>query len=62
MNVAMILAGGRGSRVGADVPKQFIEIFGRPVLSYTIERFQRHAEIDAIDVVCRKGFQRSQAF
>lgn len=57
MNVAMILAGGRGSRVGADVPKQFIEIFGRPVLSYTIERFQRHAEIDAIEVVCRKGFE-----
>ena len=31
MNVAMILAGGRGTRVGADVPKQFVEVLGRPV-------------------------------
>lgn len=57
MNVAIILAGGRGTRVGADVPKQFIEVLGRPVLSYTIERFQNHPEIDAIEVVCRKGYE-----
>ena len=57
MNVAIILAGGRGARVGADVPKQFIEVMGRPVLSYTIERFQMHPEIDAIEVVCRKGYE-----
>lgn len=57
MNVAIILAGGRGTRVGADVPKQFIEVLGRPVLSYTIERFQRHPEVDAIEVVCRKGYE-----
>lgn len=57
MNVAIILAGGRGTRVGADVPKQFIEVLGRPVLSYTIERFQGHPEVDAIEVVCRKGYE-----
>ncbi|WP_322151755.1 IspD/TarI family cytidylyltransferase [Paratractidigestivibacter sp.] len=57
MNVAIILAGGVGSRVGADVPKQFIEVLGRPVLSYTIERFQQHPEVDAIEVVCRKGYE-----
>ena len=57
MNVAIILAGGRGTRVGADVPKQFIEVLGRPVLSYTIERFQNHPEVDAIEVVCRKGYE-----
>lgn len=45
MNVAIILAGGRGTRVGADVPKQFIEVLGRPVLSYTIERFQDPSEL-----------------
>lgn len=57
MNIAIILAGGVGSRVGADVPKQFIEILGRPVLSYTIERFEQHPEVDAIEIVCRKGYE-----
>ena len=57
MNIAIILAGGVGSRVGADVPKQFIDILGRPVLAYTIERFEHHPEVDAIEVVCRKGYE-----
>ena len=57
MNTAIILAGGVGSRVGADIPKQFIEVVGRPVLSYTIEAFDRHPEIDSIEVVCRKGYE-----
>lgn len=54
MNVAVILAGGVGSRVGANRPKQFIEVLGKPVLAYTIEVFQNHPEIDAIEVVCHK--------
>lgn len=57
MNVAIILAGGVGSRVGADIPKQFIEVLGRPVLAYTIERFEQHSKIDAIEVVCRHGWE-----
>ena len=56
-NVAIILAGGRGTRMGADVPKQFVRVLGRPVLSYTIERFQRHPEVDIIEVVCRDGWK-----
>ena len=52
MNIAIILAGGVGSRVGADRPKQFIEILGKPILVYTIEKFQKHPKIDAIEVVC----------
>ena len=55
MNVPIILAGGVGSRVGADRPKQFIDILGKPVLVYTIEAFQNHPEIDAIEVVCIKS-------
>lgn len=55
MNVPIILAGGVGSRVGADRPKQFIDILGKPVLVYTIELFQNHPEIDAIEVVCIKS-------
>lgn len=56
-NIAIILAGGRGTRMGADVPKQFVCVLGRPVLSYTIERFQRHPEVDIIEVVCRDGWK-----
>ena len=55
--MAVILAGGVGSRVGADVPKQFVEVEGRPVLSYTIERFDAHPEVDAIEVVIRAGWE-----
>ena len=52
MNVALILAGGVGSRVGAKIPKQFIEVLGKPVLAYTIEAFEKHPDIDAIIVAC----------
>lgn len=55
MNTAIILAGGVGSRFGADRPKQFVEVLGKPILVYTIEIFQNHPEIDAIEVVCVKS-------
>ena len=56
MNTAIILAGGVGSRVGANVPKQFIEVNGKPVLVYTIEIYQKHPEVDAIEVVCHAKY------
>ena len=56
MNVAIILAGGVGNRVGAGIPKQFIEILGKPILAYTIEPFNQHPDIDAILVVCVKPY------
>ena len=57
MIIAIILAGGIGSRIGADRPKQFIEILNKPVLAYTIEIFQKHLEIDAVEVVCHKSWK-----
>lgn len=51
MNIAIILAGGVGSRMGADRPKQFIEVLGKPVIRYTLKTFQRHPDVDAIEVV-----------
>ena len=54
MIIAMILAGGVGSRVGAGKPKQFVEILGKPVLAYTIDIFQKHPNVDAIEVVCHE--------
>ncbi|MCR5466231.1 MAG: 2-C-methyl-D-erythritol 4-phosphate cytidylyltransferase [Lachnospiraceae bacterium] len=52
-NVAVLFAGGIGKRMNSgDVPKQFLEVFGKPILVYTIEAFQNHEEIDGIVVVC----------
>jgi 2-C-methyl-D-erythritol 4-phosphate cytidylyltransferase len=57
MNYVIILAGGIGSRLGAQVPKQFVEVLGKPVIAYTMEHFQRHPKIDAIELVCVDGYQ-----
>lgn len=56
MNVAVIIAGGSGTRMGYDIPKQFININDKPILIYTLEGFQKHPEIDAIEVVCIDGW------
>lgn len=57
MITAIILAGGVGSRVGAGRPKQFVEILNKPVLAYTVEIFQNHPKIDAIEVVCHRSWK-----
>ena len=49
MNYAVIIAGGSGNRMGQDIPKQFINVYDKPVLIYTLEGFQRHPMIDAIE-------------
>lgn len=52
-NVAVIFAGGTGKRMGIDdIPKQFLEIAGKPIIIHTIEKFDNHPEIDGIVVVC----------
>ena len=56
MNYALIIAGGSGNRMGQDIPKQFINVYDKPVLIYTLESFQRHPMVDAIDVVCLDGW------
>lgn len=55
-NIALIIAGGVGARMGQDIPKQFINVNDRPVIIYTLEAFQKHPEIDAIEVVCLDGW------
>lgn len=53
MNIALIFAGGVGSRMeGAKLPKQFLELGGKPIIAHTIDHFENHPEIDAIVVVC----------
>lgn len=55
-NVAVILAGGNGSRFGADMPKQFLVIAGKMIIEHTIEAFERHPLIDEIVLVSRADF------
>ena len=56
MNIALIIAGGIGARMHQDIPKQFINVYDKPVIIYTLEAFQRHPNIDAIEVVCLDGW------
>ncbi len=56
MNTALIIAGGAGNRMGQDIPKQFINVYDKPILIYTLEGFQKHPQIDAIEVVCLSGW------
>ena len=55
--IALITASGIGARMGQDIPKQFINVHDKPVLIYTLECFEKHPEIDAIIVVCLKGWE-----
>ena len=56
MNIAIIIAGGSGQRTGQDIPKQFINVYDKPILIYTLEGFQKHPQIDEIGLVCLDGW------
>lgn len=57
MNYLLLMAGGVGNRVGAGIPKQFIEVYGKPVIAYTMQKFQDNPDIDGIFLVCVKGYE-----
>ncbi len=56
MVVGMLLAGGIGQRMGAAVPKQFLEVDGKPIILYPLEIMEHHPLIDAIEIVCVESF------
>ena len=57
MNIAVIFAGGVGSRMHSkDRPKQFLEMYNKPIIIHTLEYFENHSMIDAIVVVCIKDW------
>ena len=58
MTTAIIIAGGSGTRMGQDIPKQFLNVHDKPILIYTLEGFQKHPMVDAIEVVCLDGWNR----
>lgn len=56
MNIAIVLAGGSGSRMQQQIPKQFININDKPIIIYTLEAFEKHPQIDGILTVCIDGW------
>ena len=58
MNIALIFAGGTGQRMkNTAKPKQFLELYGKPIIIYTLEVFQNHPEIDKIVIPCVHGWE-----
>ncbi len=54
--IALVIVGGSGSRMGHKIPKQFINVYDKPIIIYTLEGFQKHPMIDEIEVVCLDGW------
>lgn len=57
MNIALIIAGGSGNRMGQDIPKQFIHVDDCPIIIHTMKAFERHPDVHAIAVVCLEGWE-----
>ena len=57
MNYGLILAGGVGQRMrSSGMPKQFLEVFGKPIIIYTLEKFEWCKDIDEIIIVCNAAW------
>lgn len=57
MNIALIIAGGSGNRMGQDIPKQFLHVDDCPIIIHTLKAFQIHPDINSIAVVCLNGWE-----
>lgn len=55
-NVAIIFAGGSGARMGAGLPKQFLEVNGKPIIIHTLDIFEEHPQIDEIYIACKEEY------
>lgn len=59
MNIALVLAGGTGTRLGADIPKQYIKVNGRMIVDYCLETLEHSLEVDAVWIVADKMWQQN---
>ncbi len=57
MNIAILMAGGDGRRMQSEVPKQFLKINGRTLLSYSLEVMLQHPYVDSVEIVAQRKFQ-----
>ena len=55
--IALIIAGGVGARMQQAIPKQFMTVFDKPIIAYTMEKFENHPAVDVIAVVCLGGWE-----
>lgn len=55
-NIAVIFAGGVGRRMGSKIPKQFLDIYGKPIIIHTVEKFQFNLNIDEIYIACKDEY------
>ena len=56
MNTAIVLSGGRGSRMNSSIPKQYLKIAGKPLLFYSLDAFQQNDNIDNIIIVANEDY------
>ena len=57
MNIVIILSGGTGTRLGGDIPKQYIEIDGKPVIGYCLDTFFAHPLVEAVQIVAHAAWR-----
>lgn len=57
MNIAIILSGGIGTRMGSNIPKQYLEIDGKPIISYSVKPFFEHTEIDSFIIALNEEWK-----
>ena len=57
MNIAVLFAGGVDRAFKMDIPKQFVNVYNKPIIVYTMQKFQNHPEVDAIMIACLKGWE-----
>ena len=58
MNIAILLSGGFGTRLGGEIPKQYIEVYGRPVIAFGLKRLCDSGHIDQIQIVAAESWQQ----
>lgn len=59
MNIALILAGGTGTRLGADIPKQYIKVNGKMIIDYCLETIELSSDIDEVWIVADEMWQQN---
>lgn len=57
MTTALVLSGGKGERLGSEIPKQYLEIAGKPIISYCLETLANHKNIDFIQIVAEENWR-----
>ncbi len=57
MNIALLLSGGTGSRMGAGVPKQYVSVWGERIITTVLKTFYSHPEIHALQIAADPAWQ-----